>query len=423
MNLWIPYGREGKLDIDLPDRNLLAVLEPNHVNPENSDPDRILEKSMSGPIGGLSLHEFLKDADRLLVLVNDATRPTPTARVLSLIADEIAPKEPDFLVATGIHRHPTEEEYIQIFGKSNYARFKSHIFSHDARDRDNMVYLGKSTNGTPMSVNKLGARADSILVISSVEPHYFAGYTGGRKSFLPGIAAYDTIEQNHKLALKPEARTLALKGNPVHEDMVDALAHVKSRAFAINTVLDKDHRIFATCSGEIHASLNAAAKKANEIFAVQIHEKADIVISVVKFPGDIDLYQSQKGIDNAKHALKQGGIIILVSQCRDGIGEKAFARLLSSAGSPARALEEIEKEYKLGYHKAAKLAEICLWAEIWAVTDIAPESLEQIYIRPFDSLEQAIGAAIEKKGRDAKLLVLMDGGLTVPVLEKRSGEI
>jgi nickel-dependent lactate racemase len=196
--------------------------------------------------------------------------------------------------------------------------------------------------------------------------------------------------------------------------MIDALSVVQKEVFVINTVLDKNHRIYAASAGDIEASLEQAVDKANDVFAARIPEKADIVVSVVKFPADIDLYQAQKGIDNAKHALKEGGILILVAKCRMGIGEDSFVKLLSSAGSPREVLERIEKGYVLGYHKAAKMAEVCLWAEMWAVTDLDPQLLRSIFIRPFASLQAAVDAALAQKGKDAKVLVLLDGSLTVP---------
>jgi nickel-dependent lactate racemase len=260
-------------------------------------------------------------------------------------------------------------------------------------------------------------KADKIIIISSVEPHYFAGYTGGRKSFLPGIAGYETIEQNHKLALVPEAKALALEGNPVHEDMIDAIKTVKQEIFSIMTVLDKHHKVYATCCGHINDSFHAAIDRANEVFAAPLKQKADIVVSVVKFPQDIDLYQAQKGIDNAKLALKENGIMILVAKCRCGIGGKAFADLLGSSDTPRDALDTIEKGYVLGYHKAAKMAEIGLWAQMWAVTDVDDELISKLFIKPFSDLQTAFDAAVQEKGRDAGILFLMDGGLTVPLLQ------
>ena len=182
------------------------------------------------------------------------------------------------------------------------------------------------------------------------------------------------------------------------------------------TVLDKHHRVYATCCGHINDSFHAAIDQANEVFAAPLDKKADIVVSVVKFPQDIDLYQAQKGIDNAKLALKEDGIMILVAKCRCGIGGKAFADLLGTSSTPQGALDTIEKGYVLGYHKAAKMAEIGLWARMWAVTDVEPDVISRLFITPYGDLQTALDAALEEKGKDADLLFLMDGGLTVPMV-------
>ncbi|MBT3388273.1 MAG: general glycosylation pathway protein, partial [Desulfobacula sp.] len=192
---------------------------------------------------------------------------------------------------------------------------------------------------------------------------------------------------------------------------------VKQEIFSIMTVLDKNHKVYATCCGHINDSFHAAIELANEVFAAPLEKKADIVVSIVKFPQDIDLYQAQKGIDNAKLALKEDGIMILVAKCRCGIGGKAFADLLGSSDTPKAALETIEKGYVLGYHKAAKMAEIGLWAQMWGVTDVEPHIISKLFIKPFSDLQTAIDKALEEKGSDASVLFLMDGGLIVPLVK------
>lgn len=414
MKIDVPYGKDGTLSAVISDDVKVSFLEANDVEIKNEDDT--IKAAVDNPINSKSFKEFLRDAKKVLVIVNDATRPTPTKKVLDFIFDDLKQINFNFIIATGAHRGPSQEEYVQIFG-SYYEKIKDRIIVHDARIEKDMVFLGKSTNGTEMYVNKAGVEADKIIIISSVEPHYFAGYTGGRKSFLPGIAGYKTIEQNHKLALVPEAKALALDGNPVHEDMIDAIKTVKQEIFSIMTVLDKHHKVYATCCGHINDSFHAAIDRANEVFAAPLKEKADIVVSVVKFPQDIDLYQAQKGIDNAKLALKKDGIMILVAKCRCGIGGKAFADLLGSSDTPKAALDTIEKGYVLGYHKAAKMAEIGLWAQMWGVTDVAPDVISKLFIKPFSDLQTAITQAIEEKGKDASVLFLMDGGLTVPLIK------
>lgn len=219
MMVQVPYGKEKvEMDIEIP----CEVLVPNEY--EVKDGAEILSEALVNPIGAGQLSDFIAGSERLLVIVNDATRPTPTSKVLEGIRDMlVAHRDVKFIIATGAHRAPTEEEYRFIFG-GLYDEFKDSIYAHDARRDEDMVYLGRSKNGTEMYLNKMVPEAGNVLVIGSVEPHYFAGYTGGRKSFLPGVASYKTIEMNHKLAMKDGANSLALDGNPVNEDMIDAIS-------------------------------------------------------------------------------------------------------------------------------------------------------------------------------------------------------
>lgn len=414
MKIDVPYGKNGAMSAQIYDNVKVNFLEANDV--QINDEEENIKAAITTPINSKSFKDFLRDAKKVLAIVNDATRPTPTKKILKFIFEDLKQTDFNFIIATGAHRGPSQEEYLQIFG-SYYEKIKDRIIVHDARLEKDMVFLGKSTNGTQIFINKACVEADKIIIISSVEPHYFAGYTGGRKSFLPGIAGYKTIEQNHKLALATKAKALTLDGNPVHEDMMDAMKTLKQDIFSIMTVLDKHHKVYATCCGHINDSFYAAIDQANEVFAAPLKEKVDIVVSVVNFPQDIDLYQAQKGIDNAKLALKKNGILILVAKCRCGIGGKAFADLLGSSDTPQAALETIEKGYVLGYHKAAKMAEISLWAQIWGVTDIPPAVISKLFIKPFSNLQTALDQALEEKGRDSSILFLMDGGLTVPLIK------
>ncbi len=415
MEIKVPYGKE-EVFLEVQDKNVAGVLYPNEV--EVGDQTETLTRAMENPINSKPFEEFLSDARDILFIVNDGTRPTPTAKVLEIIYDKIKDKNIGFIVATGIHRSPTEEELSFIFGKY-LDEFRDRIHAHDSKKKEDMVFLGSSKNGTEMWVNKLGVEAHKLVPIGSVEPHYFGGYTGGRKSFLPGIASWKTIEQNHKYALKPEATALVLEGNPVHEDMIDALKTVADKEiFSIQTVLDRERRIYGATAGHIHDSFFAAIKMAQEVFCVKIAEKADVVVSVAPYPMDVDLYQSQKALDNGKLALKPGGILVMVSKCRTGIGERSFFELLSSSKDPNDALRRIGEGYKLGYHKAAKMAEISTWADVWAVTDLEDKDMESIFIRPFHTIQDAVNQALNEKGTDAKVLFLIEGSMTVPIIDQ-----
>ncbi len=411
MKMNIPYGREGA-EVEVEKNRVYGIVEPNFVSV--GDETKTIRKGIEHPINSRSFDDFIANARDLLFIVNDYTRPTPTAKILEVIYPKTRDKNTKFIIATGIHRAPTEDELKSIFG-NYYNLLKDRIYIHDARKDEDMVYLGISSTGTEMNVNKIGIEANKLVIIGSVEPHYFAGYTGGRKSFLPGIASYKTIEQNHRHALSPRAQTLVLEGNPVHEDMVDALKTIEGKEiFSIQTVLDGKKRIYHCTSGHIHDSFLMAIEKAHEVYCVDIREKTDIVVAVAGYPSDVNLYQSQKALDNGKLALKEGGILILVSECSSGIGEEAYFNLLASSKTPQEALKKIEQGYKLGYHKAAKMAEIATWAEIWGVTGLAEQDVEKAFIKPFHEVQEALEKAIERKGEKAKILFLLDASLTVP---------
>ena len=409
----VKYGKDGVQKVEIPDQNYIGTFYPKDV--ECGDPDEVIGESIDNPIGYASMEDFLKGGEDVVFIVNDGTRPTPTAKVLDALSKRMDLRSARYLVATGTHWDMTEEEYNFVFG-SHYSELKDRIICHDAKNSE-CINLGTSKNGTPMEVNKIAVDADRLVIITSVEPHYFAGYTGGRKSFLPGVASYRTIEANHKLAMKMEAQSLVLEGNPVHEDMMDALEVVKGKEiFSIQMVLDRHQNIYKVASGALNPAFDKAVGWANEVFSVPIPEKADVVISVAPYPMDVDLYQSQKALDNGKWALKEGGKIIMVSKCREGIGHATFLTQLSSSKDPNKVLENLRSEYKLGYHKAAKMAEIATWASIWAVTDLDPELLRNANITPFPTVADAMAQAFEENP-DARVMVLMDGSVTIPRLE------
>ncbi len=409
MRVDIRYGRDGCESVHIPEERFIGTFQPNEVLSRPAEEE--IGAALNSPFGGESIESFLEGGEDILFIVNDGTRPTPTAAVLKALSKRVDLGKARFLVATGTHREPTEEEYQMIFGDL-LDELRGRIYSHDSVN-DPMVDLGRSKNGTPMEVNKMAVDADRLIIITSVEPHYFAGYTGGRKSFMPGVASYRSIEINHKMAMRPEAQALVLEGNPVHEDMMDALEVVDKRIFSVQVVLDRHQDVYRAAAGELHQAFFQAVEWANEVFSVDIPEKADVVISVAPYPMDVDLYQSQKALDNGKWALKEGGTIIMVSKCREGVGQDAFLDQLCSCADPRELIERLNLEYRLGYHKAAKMAEISTWAKVSAVTDLDPELMERAGLRPFPSVQAALRAACEENP-GARILVLTDGSITIP---------
>ncbi|MCX8168687.1 MAG: nickel-dependent lactate racemase [Candidatus Methanomethylicia archaeon] len=402
MLIEVPYGDE-VIKCNIPDRNLIEILKlKSYWEPEPIPP---LEEE---------LMEFINNCRKLLIVVNDQERPTPTAKILKKI-NSVLNDEVRVIVATGAHRAPNEDELKWIFGEL-YGKYRGKTILHDAKKKEEHIYIGTTSRGNDIYIDKRGLEAEKIIVIGSVEPHYFAGYTGGRKFLLPGIVSYETIEYNHKFALNQNARILKLEGNPVHEDMMDALKifNRNEDIYSIMTILNADEELAAIKSGDIIESFIESVEVANKVFVVETKGKADIILAITNKPFDISLYQAQKAIEHSKIAVKEGGIIILIAECRDGIGPRNFYDLLASQRKPEDVLEYIKSNYRLGYHKAAKMAETLLKADIWAVTSLEKEVLEKIGIRAFYNLQEAINEALKFKGGNAELKVIYDAATIVP---------
>lgn len=412
MRLTIPFGDAGEM-VTIPDERLRAVLA---VKPARAAAaEHQLRQAVTAPVAGEPLETFLRPLGNLLVLVNDATRPTPTGLMLDTLWDMVEAADARFLVATGTHRSPTDAELKQIFGR-RWPEVDGRVAVHDARDPEQLVRTGRTSSGNDIFLNRQVVEAERILVLSSVETHYFAGYTGGRKIILPGVAGYETIERNHRLAMDAGARTLALEGNPVHQEMEEALGSLAAPGiFAVLAVLDQGHAIQAVYAGDIKEAFYAATTAVDDLYVVPAPGSADIVVAVATHPLDHDFYQAQKAIENGKLVLRDGGILILVSACRDGVGNDAFLKIMAAAGSPGRVAEMAREDYRLGYHKAARLAELALRAEMWAVAGVGDEVVRTAFMKPFQQVQKALDTALASRP-EAEVMVLMDAGTTVPRL-------
>jgi len=384
--------------------------------------DKIFNLAFSNPIGTETFLECSKKAKSVLIIVTDATRPTPTSKVLEHLYPGIS-KHPyvKFIVATGSHRAPTEKELESMFGRF-YEEFKSRIFVHDSKKDSDVVYVGKTSRGTEVSFNKMVLDTDLLVPINSVEPHYFAGFTGGRKSFLPGVSAFKTIEMNHSHAIEPGAQPLRIKGNPVAEDMNEALGFIKhKKIFAVQTVMSGGNSLFAAFVGDIRGSFEAAIKSALDLYSVPLSKKGNIVVTVAAPPLDLNLYQAQKALEHGWPALEKGGIMVLVAKCWDGIGEPAFFELLSRVKTKKEIDDMLKKKYVLGHHKAARIMSMCTDFELWAVTGLDDKFVINAKMKPYNDVQTAIDDAILKiksRGLEPSVVVLPNGGLIVPRVKR-----
>ena len=415
MKVPIPYGST-TITIEIPESNILGILEPKSF--EVKDESKVLSMAVENPVNFESLQSFLEGKKNITIVVNDHERPTPTAKILKPIARYLKDHDFTILVASGAHRPPTEGELRRILGEF-YKTMRSRVKIHNCRDRSILTLIGKTGYDTDVYVNNLILDSDGIIATGSVEPHYFAGFTGGRKFLLPGVVGYETIEHNHMYALDKRAQPLVLKDNPVHEDMMDALNLLDryEDIFSIMTVLDAERKVCFAYSGHIKDVFKHSVKASIKVHCVKLNEKADIVIAIAGPPLDISLYQAQKAIEHAKMALKEGGLLILVAECRDGIGPRNFYDLLSSATSPSEVFDKIKQQYRLGYHKAARIADLLSWAELWAYTSMKSELLRKIFIKPYSDLQKAIDDALRERGKNSKILIIKDASLLVPIVK------
>jgi len=316
------------------------------------------------------------------------------------------------VLALGSHRKHTEEEKKYLVGDDIYNNIKC-IDS----DPSKCVHLGICRNGTPVDVFKTVADADRRICLGNIEYHYFAGYSGGAKAIMPGVSTREAIQANHSNMVNPKAKAGSLEDNPVRQD-IDEVARFIPIDFIVNVVLDSKKNILKAVAGHYIEAHREGCKFLDSIYKIKIKRKADIVIATPGgFPKDINLYQAQKALDNAKHAVRAGGIIILAGSCKEGLGEKVFEKWMLEAKSPGEMVEKIKVDFQLGGHKAAAIAMVLQSAKIYLVSDLKPNFVRDLFMVPFDSIQSAVDSALDEIGSESKIILMPNGGSTLPVLE------
>jgi nickel-dependent lactate racemase len=417
MNFELAYGKRTQ-QVEIDERNLAAVLTPNAVDISLTNGEEVA-RAMQNPIGTPRLFELVKPGEKVAIITSDITRPLPTRLILPYVLDELKTAGCKFsdvsvIFALGAHRNHTEQEMRYLVGDENYELVKC----IDSNPED-CVHLGETEAGTPVDIFRVVAEADKRICLGNVEYHYFAGYSGGAKAIMPGVSTRAAIQANHSKMIQDTACAGRIEGNPVRKD-IDDVAKILPIDFIVNVVLDEHKTIIKAAAGhykEAHRSLCAFL---DTLYKVEIDQRADIVIvSPGGFPKDINLYQAQKALDNAKHAVRNGGILILVASCKEGLGEHVFERWMTQSKSSQSMVRDIEQNFELGGHKAAAIAMVLQNAEIYLVSDFDPDFARKIFFTPFASLGEAYDAAKRKFGVDARVIVMPFGGSTLPAFKKR----
>ncbi|MBU0705323.1 MAG: nickel-dependent lactate racemase [Chloroflexi bacterium] len=424
----LPYGHD-VLSAEVPSANLQAILVPKQSGEESAPPSfppiggderggEVLREALVHPIGTPRLHDMVQPGQKVVIVTSDLTRPCPSERMLPPVLDELATagipdKDITVVIALGLHRAMTEAEINQAVGNDVYRRVR--VINHDPNDT---VRLGSTSAGTPVEIFRPVVEADSRVCLGNLELHYFAGYSGGAKAILPGCASRTAVNANHAMMVSPEAAAGRIAGNPLRADIEEGVA-LLGVDFILNVVVDGQHRIVGAVAGEVTAAHRQGCAMVAKRGIIEIDDPADLVlVSAGGYPKDVNLYQAQKALDNAAYAVRDGGILILVAECLEGLGNQTFEAWMTGASSPDDLLERIQQEFVLGGHKAAAVAAVLKRVQVYLVSALPDELVQRCGMVPFDNLTTALDAALDEMGPDAGVLVMPQGGSILPVVKE-----
>ena len=414
MKIELGFGDTTQI-LNVPDENLSEVLVPNDIEHRMSA-DEAVKNALEHPIASARLRDIVKPGEKIAIITSDITRPMPTYAVMPFLLDElsgagVSDKDITLVFALGSHRKHSDAEKIKLAGEETFRR----IACVDG-DTADCVHLGITSRGTPVDIVRCVAEADRRICLGNIEYHYFAGYSGGAKAIMPGVSTRDAIQSNHRMMIEKEACAGNLDTNPLRQDIEEA-ARMCGIDFILNVVLDEHKKIIYAVAGDSVKAHRQGCRFLDTLYGKRIKQKADIVVvSQGGAPKDLNLYQTQKALDNAKHAVKDGGIIVLVGSCKEGLGEKVFEEWMLGAEKSADLIARIKKEFKLGGHKAAAIALVLEYADIYLVSDMEDAFVKKLFFTPFKTVQDAFNAAFEKKGKNASVLVMPYGGSTLPKL-------
>ena len=412
----VPYDRR-TMTVRVPDENLAGVLagRQGEYVPAKSQAE-LVEDALDAPYGSPRLEELCEGKRDIVIISSDHTRPVPSHITMPILLRRIHAAAPEarvrILVATGMHRPSTHEELVAKYGADIVAN--EEIVMHVSKDDAAMKKIGTLPSGGECIINKVAAEADLLISEGFIEPHFFAGFSGGRKSVLPGIASYKTIMYNHNGQFIGDGASRAgnLRNNLMHEDML-AAAKMANLAFILNVVIDGDHNIIAAFAGDREAAHAAGCDFVGKLSAVS-PVACDIAITTNGgYPLDQNIYQSVKGMCAAEATLPEGGVIIEVAGCADGHGGEGFYRSISQNDPAAfeRQCAQTPKEDTLADQWESQiLSRILSHHPVIMVTDLCDhQMIRDMHMTPASAVDEALEIAFSLKGADAKVAVIPDG--------------
>jgi len=414
----LPY-EECALTARIPTRNIACVLTRQDA-PGLADERQAITQSLRSPIESPPLRDLVKPSDKVMVIATDNTRPCPDDRILPPLLAELESKVPreniTIIVALGLHPPLNKTELAQKLGEGIVADYN--VFNHDVNDT---VYIGTTSRGTPVDINRRVIEADFRISTGFIEPHFFAGFSGGRKSIAPGVFSVRSAYHNHgyRMVEHPKARAGILKGNPLHEDLVEQ-AQMAKLNFIVNVLLNKDREITHVVAGHPFQAHEKGCQIEKKIAGVEVPQRADITITTNSgAPLDLDLYQTCKGIDTASQVTRDGGIIIVASSCSAGIGPEAFLELHRSVDSPKEVIRKIKREEPIGVQWENQiLARTQLKHDIYLVSSLDDSIVNDMMMTPVSTIEEGLEKAFSVLGKTAEVIVIPEGPLILPLLEE-----
>ena len=417
----IPYARTS-LSFSLEEGRDCVIAENNldTFSPSLGE-DEILDYAFSHPIGSPSLSELAKGKSNIVIIASDHTRPVPSRQIIPRMLKEIRVSSPDasvtILIATGCHRRSTDDELREKFGEEVFEQER--IVVHDSADESSLVSIGRLPSGGNLKINRIAFSADLLISEGFIEPHFFAGFSGGRKSVLPGIAAEDTVFYNHNAAFikDAKARVGILDGNPIHEDMIYAARKAKLR-YIVNVVLNTEHRIIGAFSGDVDAAHRKGVQFLSSLAGISMRKADFTITSNGGYPLDQNIYQAVKGMCTAEAFTKPGGVIIMASSCVDGHGGDAFYSTFSSGKKASDILKEIEarnmNETRKDQWQSQVFARILSRYTVILVSEADRSLVESMQMIPSFSIEDAVNKADEILGKKGTINVIANGIASIP---------
>jgi len=417
----LPYG-DTNLSFRLPRRNLLGVMTPADV-PAAADPAALVRQALREPVGRPPLRDLVRAGQRIVIIVDDMTRPTPQQVLLPPLLEELEAAgrnlHIEILIATGTHRPMTPAEIERKVGRQVMSAYP--VINHDAMDRANLVYLGTTPNGTPIVVNRRVVEADLVVAVGNTVPHCLAGWSGGAKIIQPGVCGEETTHHTHALNMYSPVPHLGRLDNPVRQEIEAIVQRVRLDCM-INTVLNAQAEVVHVVAGDPYHSHRRAVELATPIWVRPVPVMPDIVV-ISSHPADLDYWQGVKALYAAELVVKRGGDIILVSPCWEGISTNPhhLEAMRLAQGLPSKAIrhEAARRGFTdwTGLNTAVVAARVNELAYVQMVTSgLCDDDLAVVGHAPAESIEAGLARAFARQGEQAKVLVITHGGDLCPVL-------